>query len=115
MTDPIHVPLTEPEVPGPDHRAEPTGAAAPNKAFWRTALQVGPVAALALLGFLPGLLQSILDGFGRELPPEVYAVLAGITATVTLIAAIAARVMAYPGAVEWFKKYAPFFAPQKSS
>jgi hypothetical protein len=116
MTDPITFPQGDPgEIPGPDHRAEPTGAAAPNKAFWRTALQVGPAAALALLGILPGLLQSILDGFGRQLPPELYGYLAGITGAVTLVAAIAAKVMAYPGAVDWFKKYAPFFAPQKSS
>jgi len=106
--------MTEPiDIPGPDHRAEPTGAAAPNKAAWRTALQVGPAAALALLGFLPGLLQGILDGFGRQLPAEIYGLLATVTGGVTLTAAIAAYVMAQPKAVEWFKTYLPFFAPQK--
>lgn len=110
MTEPF---LPAAETPGPDHRAAPTGAAAPNKAFWRTALQVGPAAALALLGILPGLLQSILDGFGRQLPEGLYGVLAAITAGVTLAAAIVAKVMAYPGVIDWFKKYAPFFAPQK--
>lgn len=120
MTEPtpeIRLPLGEPgtpiEVPGPDHRAVlPT---APNKAFWRTALQVGPPAALALLVLLPGLLQSILDGFGRQLPEQVYGVLAGAVAALTLVSAIIAKVMAYPGVLEWTRKYAPFFAPQKSS
>ena len=108
--------MTEPhiDIPGPDHRAEPTGAAAPNKAFWRTALQVGPAAAFALLLILPQLLQSILDGFGRELPPEIYGILASITAGVTLTAAIAAKVMANQPVIDWFKKYVPFFAPQKN-
>jgi hypothetical protein len=100
--------------PGPDHRAVvvPT---APNKAFWRTALQVGPAAALALLGILPPLLQSIVDGFGRELPPELYTYLVSITAGVTLVASIAAKIMANQPVIDWFKKYAPFFAPQKNS
>lgn len=108
--------MTEPitDLPGPDHRAEPTGAAAPNKAFWRTALQVGPAAALALLGILPPLLQSLVDGFGRQLPPDLYAYLVSITAGVTLTAAIAAKVMANQPVIDWFKKYAPFFAPQKN-
>lgn len=109
MTEP-HPPV---DLPGPDHRAETTGAAAPNKAFWRTALQVGPFAAVSLLLILPQVLQSILDGFGRELPPEVYGVLVSITATLTLVAAIAAKVMANPAVVEWTRKYVPFFAPQK--
>ena len=108
--DPAHIT----DVPGPDHRAA-TGAAAPNKAFWRTALQVGPAAALALLLVLPQLLQSILDGFGRELPPELYGYLAAVTAGVTLVASIAAKIMANQPVIDWFKKYAPFFAPQKSS
>ena len=106
--------MTEPiDIPGPDHRAEPTGAAAPTKAFWRTALQVGPTAAVSLLLILPAVLQDILDNFGRQLPPDIYAVLVAVTAGVTLAAAIAARIMAQPKVVEWFKAYVPFFAPQK--
>jgi hypothetical protein len=95
---------------GPEHRA---AATAPNKAFWRTALQVGPTAALALLVILPEVLQSIVDGFGRQLPPELYAVLVTITGSVTLVAAIVARVMANPKVIAWTAQYAPFFAPQK--
>lgn len=107
--------MTEPiiDAPGPDHRAEPTGASAPSKAFWRTALQVGPTAAISLLLILPEVLQSVVEGFGRQLPPDVYAVLVSITAGVTLLAAIAAHIMAKPKVVEWFKTYVPFFAPQK--
>jgi hypothetical protein len=104
--------MTEPiDRPGPDHRAEP--ALNPNKAFWRTALQVGPLAAVSLLLILPEILQSIVDGFGRDLPPEVYGVLVSITGGITLVAAITAKVMANAKAIEWFRKYAPFFAPDK--
>lgn len=108
--------MTEPiiDIPGPDHRAEPTGAADPNKAFWRTALQVGPAAAVSLLLVLPQLLQSIVDGFGRQLPPDLYAYLVSITAGVTLAASLAAKIMANQPVIDWFKKYAPFFAPQKN-
>ncbi len=103
--------MTEPIIDGPDHRAVvPT---APNKAFWRTALQVGPAAALSLLVILPGVLQSILDGFGRQLPENIYGVLASITAGVTLFASIVAKVMANPAVIEWTRQYAPFFAPEK--
>jgi hypothetical protein len=109
----------EPTIPAPDHvpahLALPAAAAqpaiAPVKAFWRTALQVGPVAALGLLVILPQLLQSILDGFGRQLPPGIYAVLVSVTAALTLIAAIAARVMADTRVITWFRTYAPFFSP----
>jgi hypothetical protein len=106
MTEPIST-----DIPGPDHRAVvPT---APNKAFWRTALQVGPAAALGLLVILPGVLQSVLDGFGRQLPENLYGVLASITAGLTLASAIIAKVMANPAVIAWTAKYAPFFAPQK--
>lgn len=95
-------------ISGPDHRAEVT----PN-AFWRTFLQVGPAAALSLLLILPQVLQSIVDGFGRDLPPEIYAWLVGFTATITLLASIAAKVMARPDVQAWLEKYAPFFSATK--
>lgn len=105
--------MTEPvtDLPGPDHRAVP--AASPNKAFWRTALQVGPTAALALLVILPQVLQDILDGFGEQLPPGLYGVLVSITAALTLVSAVAARVMANAKVIAWTREYAPFFAPTK--
>lgn len=108
--------MSEPitDLPGPDHRAEPTGAAAPNKAFWRTALQVGPATAVSLLLILPPVLQDILDNFGRQLPPEMYPVLVSVTGGVTLAASILARVMANPKVVEWTRAHASFFAPQKT-
>lgn len=96
------------DLPGPDHRADPK----PN-AFWRTFLQVGPAAAVSLLLILPQVLQSIIDGFGRELPPELYAWLVSITAALTLAAAIVAKVMARPDVQEWLARYAPFFAATK--
>lgn len=103
---------TEPiDTPGPEHRAVP--AIAPNKAFWRTALQVGPVAAVSLLLILPEVLQGIVDGFGRELPPGIYTVLVSVTGGVTLAASITARVMANPKVTDWLRKYAPFFSPDK--
>ena len=97
---------TEPvDIPGPDHRAPVT----PN-AFWRTMLQVGPAAALSLLFILPEILQSIVDGFGRELPPEVYGVLVAITGGITLTASIVAKVMARPDVQAWLAKYLPLFS-----
>jgi hypothetical protein len=105
--------MTDGRHEAPAAAGTPTQVRYPWKAFWRTALQVGPVAAVALLGFLPGLLQSILDGFGRDLPPDLYAWLVSFTAGITLTAAIVSRIMAYPGVVDWFRKYAPFFAPEK--
>lgn len=95
--------------PGPDHRAE----AKPN-AFWRTLLQVGPAAALTLLVILPAVLQDVLDSFGESLPPGLYAVLAGITGALTLVAAILAKIMARPDVQRWLADYVPFFAAEKS-
>lgn len=101
--------MTEPiDVPGPDHRAETK-----SNAFWRTVLQVGPAAALALLLILPSILQSIIDDFGDQLPPGLYAVLVSITAALTLTAAIVAKVMARPDVQEWLAKHAKFFAARK--
>lgn len=124
--------MTEPtDIPGPDHRAEgpehasitfinedgtpvvPTQQQYPWKAFWRTILQVGPAAALGLLVILPQLLQEILDFYGHQLPGEIYTALVSVTAALTLVAGIAAKVMANARAIEWFRKYAPFFAPEK--
>lgn len=99
---------TPSDVPGPDHRAPDK----PN-AFWRTFLQVGPAAAFSLLLILPQVLQSILDGFGRQLPQELYAWLVAITGGLTLAAAISAKVMARPDVQEWLATYAPFFAATK--
>lgn len=106
MTSPD--PYEKVDLPGPDHRAEST----PN-AFWRTMLQVGPAAALSLLLILPAILQDVLDAFGGSLPPGLYAALAGITAVVTLVSAILAKVMARPDVQRWLTHYMPFFAATK--
>lgn len=98
------------DVPGPDHKAETV--VKPN-AFWRTILQVGPFAALSLLLILPQVLEEILTAYGEQLPPEVYAVLVSVTAAITVIAGIAAKVMANPAVQAWIAKYAPFFRATK--
>lgn len=97
------------DLPGPDHRAE-TGK--PN-AFWRTILQVGPAAALSFLLLLPQVLEEILEAYGEQLPPAVYAWLVGATATVTLIAGILAKVMSMPRVQAFIAQYLPFFRATK--
>lgn len=82
-------------------------------AFWRTVLQVGPAAALALLLILPQVLKEILDTFGQDLPPGLYAALAALTTALTLTAAILAKVMARPDVQAWLAKYLPLFAATK--
>lgn len=104
-------PLAPIPLNGPEHRAVPVRS----NAFWRTFLQVGIPAVLSLLVILPGVLQSILDGFGRQLPPDLYAVLVSITAGLTLAASILAKVMARPDVQLWLAKYAPFFAATKKA
>lgn len=91
----------------------PTQQQYPWKAFWRTILQVGPAAALALLVILPEILQDIVDGFGRDLPPDLYGWLVAVTGALTLTAGIVARVMANAKLIAFFRKYAPLFAPDK--
>jgi hypothetical protein len=95
--------------PGPDHRAEPT---APDKAFWRTALQVGPAAVLALVGILPAVIQEVVAGFGQHLPDGFRLWLLGAAVTLTAVSATVARVMALPQVLEFTRKYAPFFSPR---
>jgi len=90
-----------------------TQAAFPWRAFWRTALQVGPAALVGLVGILPGVIQTILDGFGRHLPPEMYAYLAAAAVVLTAVSATLAKIMARTDVIEWTRKYLPFFAPDK--
>ena len=101
---------TPAERSGPSHRA---GTDPKSNAFWRTILQVGPAAALGLLLLLPAVLQDVLDTFGDSLPRGLYAALVGITAAVTLIAGILAKVMARPDVQRWLAQYLPFFAADK--
>lgn len=98
-----------------DHEAPvSTQAAFPWRAFWRTAVQAGIPAFIGLLGILPPIIQMILDGFGRHLPPEMYAWLAGAAVVITAAAATIARIMAYPAAIKWTRKYLSWFAPDKA-
>jgi hypothetical protein len=99
--------------PGPDHRA--VAPTAPNKAFWRTVLQVGPTSLVALVGILPFVIQDIVDGFGQHLPDGLRLWLLGASVTLTAASATLAKIMANVKVIEWTRKYAPFFAPQKQS
>lgn len=96
---------------GPDHRAEP--GTDPNKAFWRTALQVGPLALLSLVGILPEVIQITVEGFGQHLPENFRLQLLGYATALTALSATAARIMASQRVLEWTRRYAPFFSPTK--
>lgn len=105
--------IQPPEIPGPDHRAVVVQPTAPNKAFWRTALQVGPLALLAIVGVLPEIIQITVDGFGQHLPENFRAQLLGAALVLTAASATAARIMASAKVLELTRKYAPFFSPTK--
>jgi hypothetical protein len=111
-TEGVGVPTPLDRTDGPDHRAEPV-ATEPNKAFWRTVLQVGPAAVLALVGILPEVIQEIVNGFGQHLPEGLRLWLLATAAALTAAAATIARVMALPRVIELTRKYAPFFSPTK--
>ncbi|WP_426940258.1 hypothetical protein [Pseudarthrobacter sp. S6] len=96
-----------------DHSAESTQAAYPNRAALRTAVQTFFPAVIGLLGILPLVLQAILDGFGRHLPPDIYGLLAGAVVVITAASATIARVAAIPGVIAWTRDYLPFLAPDK--
>lgn len=101
------------DVPGPDHRAAPVATTDPNKAFWRTALQVGPPALLALVIILPEIIQITVDGFGQHLPEGFRVWLLGAAVTLTAAASTIAKIMANARVLELTAKHAPFFSPKK--
>jgi hypothetical protein len=90
---------------------ETTQATHPWRATVRTAVEVGIPAFLGLLVLLPLVIKEILDGFGEQLPPGLYAWLAGAAVTITAVSATLARIAAIPGVIEWTRKYLPFLAP----
>jgi hypothetical protein len=111
-TEGVGTPTPLDRTEGPDHRAEPV-TTAPDKAFWRTALQVGPLAILALVGILPEVIQITVDGFGQHLPEGFRAQLLGYAVALTALSATIARIMASAKVLEFTRKYAPFFSPTK--
>jgi hypothetical protein len=113
QTEGVGVPTPLDRTDGPDHRAEPVNELTPAKAFWRTVLQVGPLALLALVGILPEIIQVTVEGFGQHLPENFRVLLLGIASAITLTAAWAARIMALPRVQDWFRTYAPFFSVTK--
>jgi hypothetical protein len=94
-----------------DHEATPTQAEFPGRAALRTAVQVGIPAFLGLLLILPQIIQTVLDGFGQHLPPELYAWLAAAAAVITAASATLARLAAIPGVIDWTRRFLPFLAP----
>lgn len=79
---------------------------------WRTIVQVGIPALIALLVLVPQIINVILSGdLGAMLPASAYAWLAGAAAVLTALAATGARIMAIPGVAEWLRKYAGKLAP----
>lgn len=95
-----------------DHSADPTTQVQfPNRAALRTAVQTAIPAFVGLLLILPLIIQAVLDGFGRHLPPELYGWLALAATVITAASATIARISAIPGVIEWTRKYLPFLAP----
>ncbi|ASR80734.1 hypothetical protein SEA_SHADE_29 [Arthrobacter phage Shade] len=86
---------------------------------WRTTLrtfvQVGIPAFIAFAALVPEVLQLVLDQFGQALPDSVRLALLGIAGLITGVAALLARLMALPKAVEFARKYMPWLAPDSKS
>jgi hypothetical protein len=95
--------------PGPDHRAA-SPVLTQSKAFWRTALQIGPAALLSLCLILPEILEEFVQRFGTQLPDGLRLWLLGLAGTLTLLASISAWFMSNPKVLAWTAKYARFFA-----
>lgn len=84
----------------------------PGRTVWRTIVQVGIPALVALLVLVPQIINVILKGeLGAMLPASAYAWLAGAAAVLTALAATGARIMAIPGVAEWLRKYLGKLAP----
>jgi hypothetical protein len=96
-------------VDGPDHRAQ-APVLTQSKAFWRTALQIGPAALLSLVLILPAIIQEFVDRFGAELPDGFRLWLLGVAGFLTFLASVTAWFMSNPKVLAWTRKWAPFFA-----
>lgn len=86
--------MTEHPTPAPP--AVPTQVARPWRATWRTMVQVGIPAALILVGILPEVLETIINGMGDHLSADVRLALAAAAAFVTALAGTLARIAAIP-------------------
>lgn len=100
---------------GPDHRAVPTATQSlhPMRAVIRTVVAVGIPAFLTFAALVPEIVQTILDGLGRDLPEGFRLGMLAVAAGVTTAAGILTRIMAIPGLVEWTRKYLPWLSPDK--
>ena len=98
-----------------DHRAEVTTQAQfPWQAVIRTVVQVGIPAFLAFAALLPEIIQAVLDQFGEQLPEGFRLWMLGVAALVTGVAAVLARIMALPRAIDFAHRYIPWLAPDKA-
>jgi hypothetical protein len=87
----------------------------PRRAAIRTAIQVGIPMFIALLGILPPVIDTVLAGFGEQLPAGLYAWLAAAAVALTAAAATIARIMAIPGVLAFTRKYLAWAAPSPAA
>lgn len=88
--------MTEQPIEQPVGPVVPTQVARPWRATWRTVVQVGIPAVVILVGVLPEVLETVIDGMGDHLPADVRGVLAAAAAFITALAGTLARVAAIP-------------------
>jgi hypothetical protein len=81
----------------------PTQVARPWRATWRTVVQVAIPAFAILVGVLPEVLQTIVDGMGAHLTADVRLALLGAAAFITALAGTLARIAAIPKVNEALK------------
>lgn len=85
--------------------ARPTQTEHPWRAALRTGLQAGIPTVLALGVLVPMIVEVILDELGEATPGWLRLALVGVSAAVTVTAAIVARIMALPGVEEFLRQH----------
>lgn len=79
----------------------------PTKSSVRTFVQTLVPSLVLFVVVIPPIVQIVLDEVGKagvELPSWLFAALTGAALACSLIASIAARVMAIPGVNDWLKR-----------
>jgi len=77
-------------------KAAATQVEHPWRTAFRTALQVGIPALVALGVVLPEAIQIVLDQFGEQMPSELRLWLLGAAGSITGVSLVLARIMAIP-------------------
>ncbi|MBT8162784.1 MULTISPECIES: hypothetical protein [Arthrobacter] len=83
----------------------------PRSAVLRTVL-AAVIALFPLLNLVLAVVIDQLKPYQVNLPGWVFLWLNGALAVVTVITALATRILAIPGVNDWLRKYAPAFAPE---